>query len=100
MYKKLKDYLEVDDSMHRFAIGFIFGLIICITIQFQSLLPIETWFWFIGIIVILYVGLAVFFPPILRVSFIVAGFAIGVIISLGIWIFLPEIQTFFSSFFG
>jgi len=100
MYKRLKKNLGEDDFMRMFTIGFILGLVTCFTAQFQSVIPIETWFWFIALIVILYVGAMIFCPVIVMYALGFAGFLVGVIVSLVIWIILPEIQNFFSSIFG
>ncbi len=99
MVKKLKNFLEVNDTMRSFFIGLILGLI-CFFVQLQFELPIETWFWIIGIICIIYMGATAFIPVLARFSFGLVGFLVGIMISLFIWVFLSEIQTFFSSFFG
>ena len=95
LLEKLKKYLEVNDIMQSFFIGLILGLM-CFFVQLQFELPIETWFWIIGIICIIYMGATAFIPALARFSFGLVGFLVGIMISLFIWTFLSEIQNHFS----
>ncbi len=97
MLIKIKNRLEENDFMRLLLIGLGLGIVFSFIIQTMFELDANNWLWLIGIILILYLIVSIFIPVLISYSLVFAGFLIGVIIALSILIFLPEVQSFFSS---